>query len=219
MDKFGSVVVNQDYYSLLVRVFSNDREEFVIVGAIRYKKNDRNTFTLYIYDDECRMLKTVDVKESCHGNIYDHILNEIGPIEVEYISCWDRGYYELKEVSYSPPKIDLSKKKADGYFSQDGAGRDKEIEHESSVKRSGSKLQASGTQKSESRETHVPQEVWKEHWKPCTACDRGKCRQCNGRGSYYIGDMHTLCQSCNMTGMCPWCEGRGETLEFYRVWE
>ena len=61
--------------------------------------------------------------------------------------------------------------------------------------------------------------MWKERWKPCISCDRGKCRQCHGQGGYYIGDIYCICTSCNGTGACVWCGGRGEIMETYSTWE
>lgn len=215
MDKFGSIVV-EPIYGKIVRVFSNDREDFVIVGV---KRNGKSFFVLHIYDEKYRVLREVVVKESCYGNITAHIENEIGSISSVYADWYFTDGEKLKEASSRPPKIDLSRKKVDRNFEQEDAVRDNVIEHKERVDRSDSKPQVSERQKSESHETHVPQEVMKERWRPCTACDRGKCRQCNGRGYYYNVDMRMSCLICNMTGRCPYCEGRGETIEFYSVWE
>ncbi len=62
-------------------------------------------------------------------------------------------------------------------------------------------------------------QVWKERWRPCISCDRGKCRQCYGRGGYYIGNYYNTCGVCSGTGVCLICVGRGEVMETYQTWE
>ena len=69
---------------------------------------------------------------------------------------------------------------------------------------------------------HQQRQVWKERWRNCTACDpdrRGYCRNCHGRGGYYIGNIFNVCGICAGTGSCTMCGGRGEYKETYSTWE
>lgn len=69
---------------------------------------------------------------------------------------------------------------------------------------------------------HQQRQVWKERWRNCTACDpdrRGYCRNCHGRGGYYIGNIFNVCGICGGTGSCTMCGGRGEYKETYSTWE
>lgn len=89
---------------------------------------------------------------------------------------------------------------------------------------SGSSSASTVNNQNSSSTTHTrqAQQVWKERWKPCISCDpdrKGRCNQCHGRGYYYIGNIHNICTSCNGTGACVWCGGRGEIKETYSVWE
>ena len=75
---------------------------------------------------------------------------------------------------------------------------------------------------SNSSSGHQQRQVWKERWRNCTACDpdrRGYCRNCHGRGGYYIGNYYNVCGICGGTGSCTMCGGRGEYKETYSTWE
>ena len=75
---------------------------------------------------------------------------------------------------------------------------------------------------SNSSSGHQQRQVWKERWRNCTACDpdrRGYCRNCHGRGGYYIGNIFNVCGICAGTGSCTMCGGRGEYKETYSTWE
>ncbi|MDE7431013.1 MAG: hypothetical protein K2N34_03745, partial [Lachnospiraceae bacterium] len=89
---------------------------------------------------------------------------------------------------------------------------------------SGSSSASTGNNQNSGSTSHTRQvqQVWKDRWKPCISCDpdrKGRCKQCHGRGYYYIGNIHNICTSCNGTGACVWCGGRGEIKETYSVWE
>ena len=81
---------------------------------------------------------------------------------------------------------------------------------------------SSRSSSSNSSSGHQQRQVWKERWRNCTACDpdrRGYCRNCHGRGGYYIGNIFNVCGICAGTGSCTMCGGRGEYKETYSTWE
>lgn len=91
-----------------------------------------------------------------------------------------------------------------------------------STSSSSSRSSSSRSSSSNSSSGHQQRQVWKERWRNCTACDpdrRGYCRNCHGRGGYYIGNYYNVCGICGGTGSCTMCGGRGEYKETYSTWE
>ena len=91
-----------------------------------------------------------------------------------------------------------------------------------SISSSSSRSSSSRSSSSNSSSGHQQRQVWKERWRNCTACDpdrRGYCRNCHGRGGYYIGNIFNFCGICAGTGSCTMCGGRGEYKETYSTWE
>lgn len=80
----------------------------------------------------------------------------------------------------------------------------------------------SSSSSSSSSNSTQRREVWKERWRVCTNCDpdrKGYCRNCHGRGGYYIGNYYNVCGVCAGTRVCTLCGGRGECKEAYKTWE
>ena len=87
---------------------------------------------------------------------------------------------------------------------------------------SSSSSSSSNSSSSSSSSSHQQRQVWKERWRPCTACDpnrKGYCRYCHGQGGSYIGNIYNVCGICGGTGSCTMCGGRGEIKETYSTWE
>lgn len=91
-----------------------------------------------------------------------------------------------------------------------------------STSSSSSRSSSSRSNSSSSSSGHQQRQVWKERWRNCTACDpdrKGYCRNCHGRGGFYIGNIYNVCGICGGTGSCTMCGGRGEYKETYSTWE
>lgn len=87
---------------------------------------------------------------------------------------------------------------------------------------SSSSSRSSSASSAPQQQQHQSRQVMKERWRPCISCDpdrKGRCSNCHGRGGYYIGNIMNICVSCNGTGVCVWCQGRGEIKEVYTEWE
>lgn len=83
-----------------------------------------------------------------------------------------------------------------------------------SISSSSSRSSSSRSSSSNSSSGHQQRQVWKERWRNCTACDpdrRGYCRNCHGRGGYYIGNIFNVCGICAGTGSCTMCGAEENT--------
>lgn len=144
----------------------------------------------------------ISPRANCYISVFKdkvEIVNEKdGKHETDYVygSFSANTHYNYKSIDYSPMG--------------------------SSQSSSSSLSSSSSSNSSSSSSGHQQRQVWKERWRNCTACDpdrRGYCRNCHGRGGYYIGNIYNVCGICGGTGSCTMCGGRGEYKETYSTWE
>ena len=215
-DKFGREFI-EPKYDCIMKVFSNDKASYIYVGIESHiakedsmvdgNNTDFYSYVLHFYNEEGKLKKIENITESDCDYIKDYIEKHIGKITDEYGYC---SYNRMIKTVFEDESTQKSSK------------------NNSHKVMSEEKHTITATSKSDNdeevkevvvRHVHEKQQVWKERWIPCISCDRGKCRQCHGQGGYYIGDIHSICTSCNGTGACVWCGGRGEIMETYSTWE
>lgn len=164
--------------------------------------------------------------------------------EIPYIECEQnglKGAFDLNGNVLSPPrancfiqvfkdKIEIVNQKDDefehdyiyGSYSASTRYNFKSIDYWPMSSSSSSGSSSSSSSSSSSGSGHQQRQVWKERWRNCTACDpdrKGYCRNCHGRGGFYIGNIYNVCGICGGTGSCTMCGGRGEYKETYSTWE
>ncbi len=222
-DKFGCEFI-APHYHWVVKAFDKKDSEVIYIGIkskeAHVEKNDSvdsigsnpdyYTFKLHLHNEEGKLKKTIDVTESDCDFIDEHIEKHIGEILETYIY---RGY-----VAKSDMRI-LKSKQANNKTGNEIASHSEEEYTDEEYETDNSDDEEEETPEIIVKHVKEPQQVWKQRWKPCISCDRGKCGQCHGQGGYYIGDYYNTCTSCYGTGACIWCEGRGEIMETYSVWE
>ena len=222
-DKFGKKII-EPKFAWILQIFSNRHGAKMFVGVEQHQiTNDsvyslsENTFNLYLYDDDGMLNKIVKVENSKYENITELIENEYGKI------LYDFSTYALHESTDAETRI----RKTQDTEKQDGNNLTEFADEKVNKVSNDEKERYDENQRQEVKEVvvrhvHEKQQVWKERWKPCISCDpnrKGRCNNCHGQGGYYIGNIYNMCGACSGTGACPWCEGRGEIMETYSVWE
>lgn len=217
-DKFGCEFI-EPQYDCVMKVFSNDKASYIYVGGKSHlAKRDSMvdgdnvnfySFVLYLHDEHGKLKSIKNITESDCDDIDDYIEKHIGKITDRYGSFVDERMIktivqvdttleamddDCQEVVAEENDVELATSEADN-------------ENDEEVK------------EVVVRHVHERQQVWKQRWRPCISCDRGKCKLCHGQGGYYIGDMYNFCMSCSGTGACALCDGRGEIMETYSTWE
>lgn len=215
-DKFGREFI-EPQYDCILKVFSNDKESYIYVGVESHiakedsmvdgDETDFYSFILHLHDEDGKLKKIENITESDCDYIKDYIEKHIGKITDEYGYCLhDRMIKTVTQGDLTPKSLTKNSQKA-------------KSEEKNVMPAMGQNDNEKDVKEVVVRHVHEKQQVWKERWKPCISCDRGKCRQCHGQGGYYIGNIYNICTSCNGTGACVWCNGRGEIMETYSTWE
>ncbi len=221
-DKFGCEFI-APHYNWIVKAFDKKDSESIYIGIkskeVPTEKEDSvdsigsnpdyYTFKLHLHNEEGKLKKTIDVTESDCDFIDEHIEKHIGEI---------LETYSYVSILKSKMRI-LKSKQANNETENEIASHSEEEYTDEEYETSNSDDDEEETTEIVVKHVREPQQVWKQRWKPCISCDRGKCGQCHGQGGYYIGDYYNACTSCYGTGACIWCEGRGEIMETYSVWE
>lgn len=206
VDKYGCQFI-EPRFNWAVKVFNKNTNSYNYIGIesheLKTETIDDETFRyysfiLYLHDDKGNMDKIIEVADSDCEYIHDHIEKHIGKIIEGYGNSDDNYHMHLIYSSHKTTTDDKQEYDEDDEDMPENRNNVQEVVV---------------------HHVREKQQVWKERWRPCISCDRGKCRQCYGEGGYYIGDYYNICGSCSGTGACAWCGGRGETMETYTTWE